>query len=68
MIGKGQVELEQATLESPTTSYSVTGKASDNRKLDFKLIPEGSAGLTVDPEHFPSNGSRRSRRPDTGLP
>jgi hypothetical protein len=46
-IGKGQVELEQATLESPTISYSVTGKASENRKLDFKLIPEGSAGLTV---------------------
>jgi AsmA family len=46
-IGNAQIELEQATLESPTTSYSVTGKASDNRKLDFKLIPEGSAGLTV---------------------
>ena len=52
MIGKGRVELEQATLESPTTSYSVTGKASDNRKLDFKLIPEGFAGLTVDPDAF----------------
>jgi hypothetical protein len=46
-IRKGEIELDQATLESPTTSYSVTGKASDNRKLDFKLIPEGSAGLTV---------------------
>ncbi len=46
-IGKGQIELEQATLDSPTTSYSVTGKASDDRRLDFKLIPEGSAGLMV---------------------
>jgi hypothetical protein len=45
-IGKGEIELGQATLESPTTSYSVTGKAS-NRKLDFKLVPEGSAGLAV---------------------
>jgi uncharacterized protein involved in outer membrane biogenesis len=46
-IRKGEIELEQAALESPTTNYSVTGKASDNRKLDFKLVPEGSAGLTV---------------------
>ncbi len=46
-IRRGQIELEQAALESPTTNYSVTGKASDNRKLDFKLVPEGSAGLTV---------------------
>ena len=46
-IRKGEIELEQGTLESPTTSYSVTGKVSANRKLDFKLIPEGSAGLTV---------------------
>jgi hypothetical protein len=46
-IRKGEVELEQATLESPTASYAVTGKASNKRKLDFKLIPEGSAGMTV---------------------
>jgi hypothetical protein len=46
-IQKGEVELEQATLESPTASYAVTGKASTNRKLDFKLVPEGSTGMTV---------------------
>ena len=46
-IRKGEIEMEQAALESSTTSYSVTGKASAKRKLDFKLVPEGSAGLTV---------------------
>jgi hypothetical protein len=46
-LQKGDLELQQATLESPTATYAVTGKVSDNRKLDVKLIPEGSAGMTV---------------------
>jgi hypothetical protein len=46
-LRKGDIELQQATLESPTTTYAVTGTVSDNRKLDLKLVPDGSAGLTV---------------------
>jgi hypothetical protein len=46
-LRKGEIELQQATLESPAATYAVTGKASNSRKLDFKLVPEGSAGLTV---------------------
>jgi uncharacterized protein involved in outer membrane biogenesis len=43
----GDFELREATLDSPTTSYTVTGKASLARKLDFKLVAEGSPGLNV---------------------
>ena len=46
-LRKGDIELQQATLESPTATYAVTGNISDNRNLDVKLVPEGSAGLTV---------------------
>jgi hypothetical protein len=63
-IRQGEVELQDAILESPTASYVVTGKALMSRKLDFKLIPEGSPGLTVtgtlaDPRVAPV------RRPET---
>jgi uncharacterized protein involved in outer membrane biogenesis len=44
---QGEFQLQEATLESPATTYVVTGTASLNRKLDFRLVPEGSAGLTV---------------------
>jgi uncharacterized protein involved in outer membrane biogenesis len=46
-VRQGDIELQQAILESPTVSYAVTGKASMGGKLDFKLVPEGSAGLMV---------------------
>jgi len=46
-IRQGAVELQKATLESPGANYAVTGKASMSRKLDFKLVPEGSPGMTV---------------------
>jgi hypothetical protein len=46
-VRQGEVELQDATLESPTASYVVTGKALMSRKLDFKFVPEGSPGLTV---------------------
>jgi AsmA protein len=46
-LRKGDLELQQATLESPTATYTVTGKVSESRKLDLKLVPEGSAGLTI---------------------
>ena len=44
---QGEFQMQEATLESPATTYVVTGTASLNRKLDFRLVPEGSAGLTV---------------------
>jgi len=40
------IELQDAILEAPTANYAVSGKASLNRKLDFKLLSEG-AGFTV---------------------
>jgi uncharacterized protein involved in outer membrane biogenesis len=43
----GEFELQQAALESLSTNYAVTGKLLANRKLDFKLTPEGSAALAV---------------------
>jgi hypothetical protein len=46
-IRKGEMELEGAALDSPGTSYAVTGRVSSNKKLDLKLVPEGSPGLTV---------------------
>jgi hypothetical protein len=46
-VRQGEVDLQEATLESPAASYAVTGKASMSRKLDFKLVPEGSPGLAV---------------------
>lgn len=46
-LRRGDVELLQATLDSPTASYVVSGRASIGRKLDFKLVSDGSPGLTV---------------------
>lgn len=46
-VRHGEFELQEANLESPTTSYAVTGKVLGDRKLDFKLVPEGAAALTV---------------------
>jgi AsmA family/AsmA-like C-terminal region len=46
-LRKGEIELQQASLESSAATYTVTGKVSSSKKLDFKLVPEGSAGLTV---------------------
>jgi hypothetical protein len=46
-LRKGDIELQQATLESPTATYTVTGTVSESRKLDLKLVPDGSAGMTV---------------------
>lgn len=40
---QGEIQVQEATLEAPSATYSVTGTASMNRKLDFRLLPEGSA-------------------------
>ena len=47
VFSKGELELQQASLESPTAIYAVSGKASTVGKLDVKLVPEGSAGIAV---------------------
>lgn len=44
---QSEFQLQDATLEAPGATYAVTGTASLNRKLDFRLVPEGSAGLMV---------------------
>jgi len=41
------IELQDSTLEAPTANYAVSGKASLNRKLDFKLVSEGATGFSV---------------------
>ena len=46
-IRQGAVQLQQATLESPGANYAVTGKASDEPKLDFKLVRKVLPGMTV---------------------
>jgi hypothetical protein len=46
-LREGDIQLQDAALESPTTAYTVTGTVSLNRKLDVRLVPEGSAGWTV---------------------
>jgi AsmA family/AsmA-like C-terminal region len=46
-IHDGELEMEEATLESPAATFEVTGRASMSRKLDFKLVQEGSPGINV---------------------
>ncbi len=46
-LHQGEVELQEAILESPIVTYAVVGKVSLSRKLDFKLVPEGSPGVAV---------------------
>ena len=43
----GEVEMQEAILDSPSASFAVTGTASMNRKLDFKLVQEGSSAFSV---------------------
>lgn len=47
MIADGEIEIQDATLESPTATFNVNGKASLARELDFRLVQEGSPAITV---------------------
>jgi hypothetical protein len=41
-LSEGEIQLQDASLEAPAATYAVTGTASMTRKLDFRLVPEGS--------------------------
>jgi hypothetical protein len=41
-LSAGEIQLQDASLEAPAATYAVTGTASMTRKLDFRLVPEGS--------------------------
>lgn len=47
MLHDGQVEIQDAALDSNTTAFVVSGAVSANRKLDFKLIQDGSPRISV---------------------
>jgi hypothetical protein len=60
---QGEVQLQEATLEAPSATYSVTGTASMNRKLNFRLVPEGSAsGEAAVPARLDGRDARPSIR------
>ena len=57
-----QIEMRDATLDSPSASFTVNGTASMSKKLDFKLVQEGASTLTVtgtlaDPQVAPARRS-----------
>src|SRR4029077_15267020 len=54
---QGEVQVQEAPWEAPSATYSVTGTASMNRKLDFRLLPEGPAS-----EEAGGGGAPRPRR------
>jgi hypothetical protein len=43
----GEVAIRDGALNSPVATYTVSGKASLKGKLDFMMVPEGSAGFSV---------------------
>jgi hypothetical protein len=46
-ISDGVIEMPDATLESPAATYTVSGKASLTRELDFRLVQEGAGAIIV---------------------
>lgn len=46
-IHDGEVEMREAALDSPPATFAVSGRASLSRKLDFKLVQEGSQGFNI---------------------
>jgi len=57
-----QIQMRDATLDSPSASFTVNGTASMSKKLDFKLVQEGASTLTVtgtlaDPQVAPARRS-----------
>jgi uncharacterized protein involved in outer membrane biogenesis len=46
-IADGQINVKDATLQSPTATFLVNGTASMARELDFKLVQEGSPAISV---------------------
>jgi hypothetical protein len=55
-----QVEMREATLDSPSASFTVSGTASMSKRLDFKLLQEGASAFNVtgtlsDPQVAPAH-------------
>jgi hypothetical protein len=46
-IHDGEVEMQEAAMDSPAAAFTVSGRASLSRKLDFKLLQEGSPGINI---------------------
>jgi hypothetical protein len=46
-IADGQIEMQDASLQSPTTTYAVSGRASLARDINFKLLQEGASSVLV---------------------
>jgi hypothetical protein len=69
-LSEGEIQFQQATLEAPTATYAVTGTASMTRKLDFRLVPEGSdsgeAGVPARPDGREARPSIRGSLAVTG--
>ena len=47
VMREGEVEVRDGTLDSTSTTFSVSGKVSLSRQLDLKLVREGSGGFSV---------------------
>ncbi len=55
-----QIEIREATLDSPNAIFTVTGTAALGRTLDFKLVQEGAPSFNVtgtlgDPQTVPAH-------------
>lgn len=46
-IADGEITMQDGTLQSPSATFLVSGKASMARELDFKLVQEGSPTINV---------------------
>jgi hypothetical protein len=46
-IEDGEIRVQDAILESPMATFTVNGKVSVARELDFQLVKEGSPAITV---------------------
>jgi uncharacterized protein involved in outer membrane biogenesis len=46
-VADGEFKMEDATLQSPSATFLVSGKASMARELDFQLVQEGSPVINI---------------------
>jgi hypothetical protein len=46
-IADGQIEMQDASLQSPTTTYVVSGRASLGREINFRLLQDGASSVLV---------------------
>lgn len=46
-IADGEFKMQDATLQSPSATFLVSGKASMARELDFQLVQQGSPAINI---------------------